>query len=121
MVILREKDTLLMILLVAIPTVAAVVISRPLLLAACSSKLSRKFFLYSPMASPRFFLISSSSAFFFAIPVRMSGFADFEIRIEAVFERAEVLDFNIVEQAVNAGVQDRNLLLKRKRLELWLL
>ena len=44
-----------------------------------------------------------------------------EVGIEAVLEGAEVLHFDVVEKAVDAGEEDRNLLLRGERLELRLL
>jgi len=47
--------------------------------------------------------------------------ARLEVGIEAILEGAKVLDFDVVEKAVDAGEEDCNLLLCRKRLELRLL
>ena len=47
--------------------------------------------------------------------------ARLEVGIEAVLEGAQVLDFNVVEQAVDAGEEDGDLLLSGERLELRLL
>ena len=62
------------------------------------------------MASVSDFLISSSSAFFFAMLVEDVRVRGLEERIVAVFKGAQVFYFDIVEQAVDAGVQDGYLL-----------
>ena len=49
------------------------------------------------------------------------GRADLEVRIEAVLKGAEVVDLDVVEQTVDAGEEDRDLLLGGERLELRLL
>ena len=64
---------------------------------------------------------SSSSAFLVAMSVRIAGARALQERIVAVFEGAEVGDLDVVEQAVDAGEEERNLLLRGERLELRLL
>ncbi len=44
-----------------------------------------------------------------------------EVRIETILKGAQILDFDVVEQAVDAGEEDRDLLLNGERLELRLL
>jgi len=44
-----------------------------------------------------------------------------QVRIVAIFERAKIRNLNVIQQAVDACVDDRNLFLRRERLELRLL
>ena len=64
--------------------------------------------------------MSSSRAFLVAMSVR-TELGRFEVGVEAVLEGAEVLDFDVVEQAVGSGEEDGHLLFSGERLELRLL